>query len=79
MPRLTKRRAHLASIAQTGGITPKRPKLIPIEESTPLEEDQAFLSMYEEDSDSQWEVDESGDSSVSSDSDNDEVLYLLYT
>lgn len=70
MPRLSKRRLQLASIVQAGG---KRPKL------TPMEEDQAFLSEYEEDSDGQWEVDESGDSDVSSNSDDDEVLYPSYT
>jgi hypothetical protein len=73
MPRLTKRRLQLASIAQAGGMAPKRPKL------TPMEEDQAFLSEYEEDSDGQWEVDESGDSDISSNSDDDEVLYPFYT
>ena len=66
MPRLTKRRRHLASIAQAGGQAPKRPR-------STVEEDQAFFSEQEEDSDLQ-EVDESGDSSVSSNSD-DEVLY----
>ena len=73
MPRPTKRRLHLASIASAGGVAPKRLK------STQMEEDQAFLSEYEEGSDGQWEVDESGDSDVSSNSDDDEVLYLFYT
>src|SRR5271155_3403393 len=72
MPRLTKRRLHLASIVQAGSMAPKRPKL------TPMEEDQAFLSEYEEDSDGQWEVDESRDSNVSSNSDDDEALSLLH-
>jgi hypothetical protein len=71
MPRPTKRRLHLAAIAQAGGVAAKRPK------STPVEEDQAFLSEYEEDSDGQWEVDESGDSNVSSSSDDDEVLLAI--
>ena len=69
MPRLAKQKRHLASIAQSG-VAPKRPKLTP----TPMEEDQVLLSEYEEDGDSRWEVDESGDSDVSSNSDDDEVL-----
>ena len=90
MPPLTKRRRHLASIAQAGGQAPKRPKSTVEEDQAffsegeedsddpksilmPAEVDQAFISEREEDNDLQ-EVDESGDSSVSSNSD-DEVLY----
>jgi hypothetical protein len=73
MPRPNKQKRHIASIAGAGGVAPKRLK------STQIEEDQAFLSEYEEGSDRQWEVDESGDSDVSSNSDDDEVLYFFYT
>ena len=59
----------MASIAQNGGSAPKRPK------STLVGEHQALLSEYEEESDGQLEVDESGDSDVSSNSDDSEVLY----
>jgi hypothetical protein len=72
MPRRTKRALHLASIAQAG-VTSKRLK------STSVGEDQAFLSEYEEDSDDQWDVDESGDSDVSSNSDDDNVINPYYT
>ena len=58
MPRRTKRTFHLASIAQAGDVALKRLK------STSVEEDQAFLSRYEEDSDDQREVNESGDSDL---------------
>ena len=70
MPRPSKRRLQSASVAQAGGMAPKRQKL------TLIGDDQAFLSEYEEDSDGQWEVDESGDSSISNNSDNNEVLLL---
>ena len=70
MPRPSKRKRQSASVARAGGVAPKRPKLT----STPTGEDQAVLSEYEKDSDGQWGVDESGDSDVSSDSDDDEVL-----
>ena len=50
-------------------MAPKRPK------PTQMKEDQAFLSEYEDGSDGQWEVDESGDSDVSSNSDDEEVVY----
>ena len=43
-----------------------------------MDEDQAF-SKYDEGSDSQWAVDESGDSDVSSNLDNDKVIYPFYT
>ena len=68
MPRLSKQKRHLASIAHARGVAPKRPKV------TPVGEDQVLLSECEEDSDGQWEVDESGDSHISSNSDDDEVL-----
>jgi hypothetical protein len=70
MPRPSKRRLQSASVAQAGGLAPKRQKL------TLIGDNQASLSEYEEDSDGQWEVDESGDSNISSNSDNDEVLLL---
>jgi hypothetical protein len=73
MVRLSNRKRHLASIAQAGGMAPKRPKLM----SIPMGEDQAFWSEYENDSDSQLVVDESGDSDVLSNSDDDEVLISL--
>jgi hypothetical protein len=80
MPRLAKQKRHLASIAQAGGMAPKRPKAGPKStDSTPIGGDQAFLSEYEEESDGRWEVDESGDSDVSSDSDDDKVLHPLHS
>ena len=51
-------------------MAPKRLKLM----STPMGEDPALLSEYEEERDGQWEVDESGDSDISSNPDDDKVL-----
>lgn len=66
MPPPTKRRRQLASITKAREAA-KRQK------STLMEEDQGPRSCeYEGSSDSEWEVDESGDSDVSSDSDSDE-------
>jgi hypothetical protein len=73
MAPVSKRRLHLASIAQAGNAASKRLKI------AQMEKDRTILSEFEEGSDDQWEVDESGDSNVSSNSDDDEVLYLLYT
>ena len=63
MPRLKKRNLHLASIAPLGGMA-KRLKSI-------MEPEEDF-SDEEPENDGQWEVDESGDSDASSNSDGDE-------
>ncbi len=67
-----KQRRQLASITQARQAA-KRQK------STLMEKDQDLLlhsCKYEENSDSQWEVNESGESDVSSDSDSDESEIL---
>ena len=90
MSPLTKWRYYLASIAQAGSQAPKCSKSTVEEDQVffseeekdsdnlksiliPAEVDQAFISEWKEDSDPQ-EVDESSDSSISSNSDN-KILY----
>ena len=71
MPRPSKRNHRLASIAPIGGAAKRLKSTLPTDEL----ENQSFLSFSdcEEENDSQWEVDESGDSDVSSNSDDDEL------
>ena len=70
MPRPSKRNLRLASIASIGGMAKRLKSMLPIEpeEASSL----AGFSDYEEEINSQWEVDESGDSDVSSNSEDDE-------
>lgn len=70
MPRLKKRNLHLASIAPLGGMAKHFKSILPME---PEEGAEAFLDFSDEEreNNSQWEVDESGDSDASS-SDDDE-------
>jgi hypothetical protein len=89
MPCLGKQKRHLTAISR--GRAPKRQKTMFSDVETLVEEDQpfAFVSEHEEDqafallsehekgSNGQWEVDESGDSDVPTDSD-DEVLCLSF-
>jgi hypothetical protein len=77
MPRVSKQKRHLATISQAGGAAPKRPKTTHIREDLPFPPEPECQEEYEEDSRGLWEVDESGDSDVSSNSSDDEVLHPL--
>ena len=68
MPRQNKRNLRLASIASLGGMAKRLKSILPMES----EEASPDFSDHEEGNNSQWEVDESGDSDVSSNSDDDE-------
>jgi hypothetical protein len=68
MPRPSKRNLRLASIASIGGMAKRLKSILPVEPEEAL----SGFSDHEEEINSQWEVDESGDSDVSSSSDDDE-------